>query len=126
VYIVDIFSPVITNASRSALASGVVSCSFKCSIVKLGVKNLSLIQRPQLTVARCCSSSSCLRISKSCSSAVNVPHQQLQSLSSYFSYDIVSEIDKDKVTALVLLDLSADFDIRDHEILLSRNRRWCL
>lgn len=135
--IIDTIGSVITHCINSSLARGVVPDSFKSAIVKPILKKAGL--DPE-TLANYRPVSLLPFLSKILEKVVAqqlISHIETHSLSARYqsgfkrrhstetallkvTNDILSENDKGKVTALVLLDLSAAFDTVDHEILLSR------
>ena len=135
--IIDTICPKITEAVNSSLANGVVPDAFKKAIVK------PILKKPGLdpeTLANYRPVSLLPFMSKILEKVVAqqlVSHINQHSLAAKFqsgfkrhhstetallkvTNDILCENDKGKITALVLLDLSAAFDTVDHAILLSR------
>ncbi len=135
--VIDTICPVITQCINSSLTKGVVPDSFKSAIVKPILKKSGL--DPE-TLANYRPVSLLPFLSKILEKVVAkqlISHIENHSLAARYqsgfkrlhstetallkvTNDILCENDKGKITALVLLDLSAAFDTVDHEILLSR------
>ena len=135
--IIDWVCPSITHAINSSLTSGVVPSAFKAAIVRPILKKpgsdpeilsnyrpISLLPFLSKVLEKVVAKQLTAHLEK---------HNLLARFQSGFrrchstetavvriANDILSSNDSGKVTALVLLDLSAAFDTIDHEILLSR------
>jgi len=136
-----ILAPVITNIVNVSLATGVFPSHFKQALITPLIKKPSL-DRESLSNYRPISNLSFLsklteritkdRLHRHLSS--NSMHNSFQSAYSKFHstettllslHDhLISSMDRQQVTGLTLLDLSAAFDTIDHSILLHRLTSW--
>ena len=139
----DILLPTITNIINISLASGVVSPDLKTAIVKppLKKKTTTTAISPEKNVLKNYRPISNLPfLSKILEKVVLhqlLAHLQENNLCNPFQSayrtghstetallrvvnDLLAAMDEDKVSVLLLLDLSATFDAIDHQILLSR------
>ena len=133
----DVVLPTITSIINISLASGFVPPDFKTTIVKLLLKKTSLDQNvlknyhpisnlPFLSkilekvvlhkpLAHLQENNLCSPLQ----SAYRTGHSTKTALLRVVN-DLLNTTDKDKISVLLLLDLSAAFDTIDHQILLSR------
>jgi hypothetical protein len=133
----DLFLPVITNLVNSSLSSGTVHTDLKTAVVKPLIKKPSLDKnqlknyRPvsnlpflskvleKVVLIQLLSHLEANNLCNPLQSAYRAGHSTETVLLRVVN-DILSALDDDKVSVLLLLDNSAAFDTIDHSVLLSR------
>ena len=122
--------PTITNISNTSLTAGFVPRDLKTAVVKPLLKKPSLDKNLLKNYRPISNLPFLSKILEKVVLHKHLSHLQQNNLSNPFQSaylaghitvnDILSALDNDNISVLLLLDLSAAFDAIDHQILLSR------
>ena len=121
----DTLLPVLTNIINCSLTSGEFPASEKLALVKPLIKKSFLHKLIEKAVAtQLVNHLDTNRISESMQSAYRAQHSTESALARV-QHDLLMAIDGKKAVLMVLLDLSAAFDVIDHDVLLKRLEVTC-